>query len=286
MNGSKPRCFVRVGIRHNRSIHSHKPRLLTNTRGDQPTFFGSVMSAGSRRLSAERRHRKALRARRRGSAGRDLRRGLLDTTPRCYSTLLHARRCSRFAIGPGEVREAYRRDRRASSDRAMITQSIARHGNPLRRSLTTFFSASSLLVPLSHLTRLDGSPSPSTRRMFPPFKVRVSGLDKKAKYIMLMDIVAADDCRYKFHNSRWMMAGKADPEMPKRMYIHPDSPSTGEQWMQKVVSFHKLKLTNNIADKHGFVSNCPPHQTRLALGRDCHWPFSRIFPADYTQLDA
>lgn len=47
---------------------------------------------------------------------------------------------------------------------------------------------------------------------------------------------------------------QADPEMPKRMYIHPDSPSTGEQWMQKVVSFHKLKLTNNISDKHGFVS--------------------------------
>lgn len=53
-----------------------------------------------------------------------------------------------------------------------------------------------------------------------------------------------------------MVAGKADPEMPKRMYIHPDSPSTGEQWMQKVVSFHKLKLTNNISDKHGFVSTC------------------------------
>ena len=39
------------------------------------------------------------------------------------------------------------------------------------------------------------------------------------------------------------------------MYIHPDSPTTGEQWMQKVVSFHKLKLTNNISDKHGFVSS-------------------------------
>jgi len=90
--------------------------------------------------------------------------------------------------------------------------------------------------------------------MFPPYKVRVSGLDKRAKYILLMDTVAVDDCRYKFHNSRWMVAGKADPEMPKRMYIHPDSPSTGEQWMQKVVSFHKLKLTNNISDKHGFVS--------------------------------
>lgn len=91
--------------------------------------------------------------------------------------------------------------------------------------------------------------------MFPPFKVRCSGLDKKAKYILLMDIIAADDCRYKFHNSRWMVAGKADPEMPKRMYIHPDSPATGEQWMSKVVTFHKLKLTNNISDKHGFVSS-------------------------------
>ncbi|KAK6483375.1 T-box mRNAion factor TBX3a [Huso huso] len=93
----------------------------------------------------------------------------------------------------------------------------------------------------------------SGRRMFPPFKVRCTGLDKKAKYILLMDIVAADDCRYKFHNSRWMVAGKADPEMPKRMYIHPDSPATGEQWMSKVVNFHKLKLTNNISDKHGFT---------------------------------
>ncbi len=90
--------------------------------------------------------------------------------------------------------------------------------------------------------------------MFPPFKARVNGLDKKAKYILLMDIVAADDCRYKFHNSRWMVAGKADPEMPKRMYIHPDSPATGEQWMAKPVAFNKLKLTNNISDKHGFVS--------------------------------
>ena len=90
--------------------------------------------------------------------------------------------------------------------------------------------------------------------MFPPFKVKVSGLDKRSKYILLLDIVAVDDCRYKFHNSRWMVAGKADPEMPRRMYIHPDSPSTGEQWMSKIVSFHKLKLTNNISDKHGFVS--------------------------------
>merc|ERR1711971_34272 len=77
----------------------------------------------------------------------------------------------------------------------------------------------------------------SGRQMFPQMKFRVSGLDAKAKYILLLDVVATDDLRYKFHNSRWIVAGKADPEMPKRMYIHPDSPATGEQWMQKVVSF-------------------------------------------------
>ncbi|XP_076867106.1 T-box transcription factor TBX2a isoform X2 [Brachyhypopomus gauderio] len=109
----------------------------------------------------------------------------------------------------------------------------------------------------------------SGRRMFPPYKVRVNGLDKKAKYILLMDIVAADDCRYKFHNSRWMVAGKADPEMPKRMYIHPDSPATGEQWMAKPVTFHKLKLTNNISDKHGFtiLNSMHKYQPRFHIVR-------------------
>ncbi|XP_055856417.1 optomotor-blind protein isoform X6 [Episyrphus balteatus] len=109
----------------------------------------------------------------------------------------------------------------------------------------------------------------SGRQMFPQMKFRVSGLDAKAKYILLLDIVAADDYRYKFHNSRWMVAGKADPEMPKRMYIHPDSPTTGEQWMQKVVSFHKLKLTNNISDKHGFtiLNSMHKYQPRFHLVR-------------------
>jgi len=109
----------------------------------------------------------------------------------------------------------------------------------------------------------------SGRQMFPQMKFKMSGLDPKAKYILLLDIVAADDFRYKFHNSRWIVAGKADPEMPKRMYIHPDSPATGEQWMQKVVSFHKLKLTNNISDKHGLtiLNSMHKYQPRFHLVR-------------------
>ena len=90
--------------------------------------------------------------------------------------------------------------------------------------------------------------------MFPAFKLRVSGLDPQSKYVIMMDVVAKEENRYKFHNGRWTVAGKADPEVHKRTYIHPDSPATGETWCQKVISFHKLKLTNNIADKHGFVS--------------------------------
>lgn len=106
--------------------------------------------------------------------------------------------------------------------------------------------------------------------MFPSFKVKLNGLAKTAKYIMLMDIVPADDCRYKFHNSRWMVAGKADPELPKRMYIHPDSPATGEQWMNRPsVSFHKLKLTNNIADPNGhtILNSMHKYQPRFHLVR-------------------
>ncbi|XP_022521980.2 T-box transcription factor TBX3 [Astyanax mexicanus] len=109
----------------------------------------------------------------------------------------------------------------------------------------------------------------SGRRMFPALKVRCAGFDRKARYVLLMDVVAADDCRYKFHGSRWMVAGKADPEMPKRMYIHPDSPATGEQWMSKTVNFNKLKLTNNISDQHGFtiLNSMHKYQPRLHIVR-------------------
>ena len=38
------------------------------------------------------------------------------------------------------------------------------------------------------------------RQMFPQMKFKLTGLDAKAKYILLLDIVAADEYRYKFHN--------------------------------------------------------------------------------------
>ena len=60
--------------------------------------------------------------------------------------------------------------------------------------------------------------------------------------------------RYVYHSSKWMVAGNADSPVPPRVYIHPDSPASGETWMRQVVSFDKLKLTNNELDDQGHVS--------------------------------
>ena len=51
------------------------------------------------------------------------------------------------------------------------------------------------------------------------------------------------------------MAGKADPATPGRVHYHPDSPAKGAQWMKQIVSFDKLKLTNNLLDDNGHVSH-------------------------------
>eukprot|EP00058_Branchiostoma_floridae_P026522 XP_002612013.1 hypothetical protein BRAFLDRAFT_124787 [Branchiostoma floridae] len=105
------------------------------------------------------------------------------------------------------------------------------------------------------------------RRMFPTYKASISGLDPNAKYILLMDIVPMDDNRYKYHNSEWVVSGKAEPLMPGRLYIHPDSPATGTQWMKQSVTFHKLKLTNNAMDQQGHIilNSMHKYQPRLHI---------------------
>lgn len=93
------------------------------------------------------------------------------------------------------------------------------------------------------------------RRMFPAIRVKVSGLDPKSCYILMMDVVPLDNKRYRYayHSSKWVVAGSADAPMPGRVYIHPDSPGLGEDWMRQVVSFDKVKLTNNELDQQGHI---------------------------------
>lgn len=92
--------------------------------------------------------------------------------------------------------------------------------------------------------------------MFPALRVSFTGLEPDARYVILLDMVPVDDRRYRYayHRSSWLVAGKADPPPPSRLYTHPDSPLTGHQLAKQPVSFEKLKLTNNIYDTRGHVS--------------------------------
>nr|XP_033799955.1 T-box transcription factor TBX6-like [Geotrypetes seraphini] len=93
----------------------------------------------------------------------------------------------------------------------------------------------------------------SGRRMFPQCKIGVSGLDPDTRYVLLLDIIPVDNTRYKWQDKRWEPSGKAEPPLPDRVYIHPDSPAPGAHWMRQPISFHKVKLTNNTLDQLGHI---------------------------------
>lgn len=93
------------------------------------------------------------------------------------------------------------------------------------------------------------------RRMFPVIKVSVAGLEPDDKYAVVMDIIPVGDNRFKFHDSEWVVTGKAEPmgSGNGRLYVHPDSPATGSVWEKQLVSFQKCKITNNHLDQLGYV---------------------------------
>ena len=112
--------------------------------------------------------------------------------------------------------------------------------------------------------------------MFPTVRVTFAAAAELAehadagdKFLVLMDILPIDDKRYRYayHKSCWQNAGKADPPSPTRLYLHPDSPFTRDQLKKQVISFEKVKLTNNDENKHGHVSTTtrPPPRLRLLL---------------------
>ncbi|KAF5900761.1 T-box transcription factor TBX6-like, partial [Clarias magur] len=90
------------------------------------------------------------------------------------------------------------------------------------------------------------------RRMFPQLKVKVSGLNPSLRYILLLDIIPVDSFRYRFQDDKWQVVGGAEARLPDRVFIHPDSPATGEHWQNRSISFHRAKLTNNTLDGQGY----------------------------------
>ena len=103
------------------------------------------------------------------------------------------------------------------------------------------------------------------RRMFPTVRCSFNNVDKMiatgslssaAKFHVLLDIVPADNKRYRYayHRSQWLVAGKADPAPPHRLYPHPDGPFSLDQLRKQVTSFEKVKITNNESDNSGQVN--------------------------------
>ncbi|KAI2808851.1 T-box transcription factor tbx20 [Blomia tropicalis] len=110
--------------------------------------------------------------------------------------------------------------------------------------------------------------------MFPTLRCSFSGIDQipmhgDSRLLVMMDIVPVDNKRYRYayHRSSWLVAGKADPPSPARLYLHPDAPYTMEQLRKQVISFEKVKLTNNEMDKSGHIvlNSMHRYQPRIHL---------------------
>ena len=90
--------------------------------------------------------------------------------------------------------------------------------------------------------------------MFPGIVVSVDGLDPECKYNISLEVNLADDHRFKFVNSKWVVVGKAEShDEDMLIFNHPESPATGKHWMKNKVSFKKIKLSNNRNNKKGQV---------------------------------
>nr|BAB19985.1 Pf-TBRAIN [Ptychodera flava] len=92
------------------------------------------------------------------------------------------------------------------------------------------------------------------RRMFPTLSFRFTGLDPSAHYNVFVDMVLSDPNHWKFQSGKWVPCGQAEHVHPgSNIYIHPDSPNTGNHWMKQEVVFSKLKLTNNKGKDNGHI---------------------------------
>ncbi|ALC38567.1 mid [Drosophila busckii] len=131
------------------------------------------------------------------------------------------------------------------------------------------------------------------RRMFPTVRVSFSGplrqIQPADRYAVLLDIIPMDSKRYRYayHRSAWLVAGKADPAPPARLYSHPDSPFSCEALRKQVISFEKVKLTNNEMDKNGQIvlNSMHRYQPRIHLVRLAHGQSIPSNPKELQELD-
>ncbi|XP_050678523.1 T-box transcription factor mls-1-like [Leptidea sinapis] len=100
------------------------------------------------------------------------------------------------------------------------------------------------------------------RRMFPSLRISLSGLDPREEYCVLLELSLVGRRRWRWAGGAWAAAGGAEPQSPRRLMLHPDSPAPGHHWTANPVSFSKLKLTNNTMDAQGHMVLTSMHKYR------------------------
>ncbi|XP_071334903.1 MAX gene-associated protein isoform X4 [Trachinotus anak] len=93
------------------------------------------------------------------------------------------------------------------------------------------------------------------RRMFPYCRYRLAGLDPERHYSLVLSIVPSDRYKYRWNKSKWEVTGLAEHQAQGlvRAFAHHYSSCKGSDWMGSLVSFYKLKLTNNPQDLEGHI---------------------------------
>ena len=140
------------------------------------------------------------------------------------------------------------------SGAALVAESSQHQPQPQQRPTSDLLMTHPHHHPLAfhphHLQHLPGSQQHPHLHQHPQV-----GHMSRVRYFVMLDVVPVDSKRYRYayHRSSWLVAGKADPPAPARLYTHPDSPFTADQLRKQVISFEKVKLTNNEMDKQGQV---------------------------------
>ncbi|XP_044539591.1 T-box transcription factor TBX21-like [Gracilinanus agilis] len=92
------------------------------------------------------------------------------------------------------------------------------------------------------------------RAMFPFLVYKIQGMDPSALYHIFVKVGRIDEHHWRYKHGQWLpYEDEEEDNLPgNHFYQHPDSPNTGAHWMDREISFKKLKLTNKkTACKNG-----------------------------------
>lgn len=97
-----------------------------------------------------------------------------------------------------------------------------------------------------------------SRSLFPVVSLKLSGILPTEKYSVTLNFVNVDSAKYRYTpiKNRWLQWSTTPPDTTastgRRLYEHPSSPALGAYWTTGMVTFDKLRLTNNFSktEKH------------------------------------